>query len=88
MKVLWQKAVVDRIVDCQHAVLLVGDDEAEHLVPVSGLPEGAIEGTWLKVRFLDRSLVEVTIDRTATEQARQRIRSNLEELRKRGRREM
>jgi len=38
------EAVVDRIVDGARAVLLVGDDETELVVPVALLPEGAGEG--------------------------------------------
>lgn len=41
------QAVVDRIVDGERAVLLVGDDEGELVVPVGWLPEGASEGAVL-----------------------------------------
>jgi hypothetical protein len=48
------RAVVDRIVDGATAVLLVGPDEAELLVPADSLPDGAGDGTWV-VLDLDAS---------------------------------
>jgi hypothetical protein len=42
-------AVVDRIEDGRHAVLLLGPHEAELVVDVSLLPEGTVEGDWLRV---------------------------------------
>lgn len=41
------EAVVDRIVDGTHAVLLVGEGEVELVVPVTWLPAGAGEGSLL-----------------------------------------
>lgn len=42
-------AVVDRIEDGTHAVLHVGPDEVELVVDVAILPEGTVEGDWLRV---------------------------------------
>lgn len=42
-----QKAVVERIVAGRHAVLLVGDEEREHIVQLNQLPAEAKEGSWL-----------------------------------------
>jgi hypothetical protein len=44
-------AVVDRIVDGLHAVLLIGEAEVEVHVDVALLPEGTAEGDWLRVGF-------------------------------------
>lgn len=82
---MWEKAVVDRIVDGQHAVLLVGEAESEHVIPAKALPEQAREGAWLRVRIESGVLVDFALDAEETEQARQRVRSKLEQLRKRGR---
>jgi len=41
--------VVDRIVDGRHAVLLIGPDETELVVDVALLPEGTLEGDWLRL---------------------------------------
>jgi hypothetical protein len=81
-----EKAVVDRIVDSQYAVLLVGEDEVEHVVPVSSLPDGTQPGTWLQVQFEDDVLLNATIDVEETEQVRKRIEEKLARLRRRGRR--
>jgi hypothetical protein len=81
-----EKAVVDRIVDNQYAVLLVGEDEVEHVVPVSSLPDGTQPGTWLQVQFEDDVLLNATIDIEESEQVKKRIEEKLARLRRRGRR--
>lgn len=42
-----ENAVIDRIVDGNTALILVGADERQHDYPSDGLPEGAKEGCWL-----------------------------------------
>ena len=42
-------AVVDRIEDGRHAVLLVGGAEVELVVDATLLPEGTVEGDWLRL---------------------------------------
>jgi hypothetical protein len=80
-------AVVDRIVDGEHAVLIVGDPpELEVITPVARLPRDVREGHWLEVVLEDGRVVGATIDRAATEAARDRVRLKLEKLRERGRR--
>lgn len=81
-----ERAVVDRVVDGIHAVLLVGDAETEVVVPLARLPDGAREGTWLRVRFDGPALAEARLDPDETERARARIAAKLERLRRRGRR--
>lgn len=81
-----QRAVIDGIVDDMHVVLLVGPDEVERTVHRSLLPEGASEGTWLRVRFEDEQLVFAVIDQAATAEAIQRVTSKMDLLRERGRR--
>jgi hypothetical protein len=44
-------AVIDRIEDGRHAVLLVGAGEVELVVDVALLPAGAREGDWLRIGF-------------------------------------
>jgi len=44
-------AVVDRIEDGRHAVLLVGAAEVELVLDVALLPEGTVEGDWLRLGF-------------------------------------
>lgn len=77
------KAVIDRIVDGQHAVLLVGDDEREIVIPIHLLPNGAREGDWVKVAFDGDDIKSIEIDQAETERVRERVRSKLDQLRKR-----
>mgnify|MGYP001230767829 FL=1 len=81
---MWQQAVIDRIVDGRHAVLLVGEEEVEKVVPRECLPEGSAPGTWLRVRFEGERLVEAVIDEAETERARARVQEKLAALRRRG----
>lgn len=76
--------MVDRIVDHEHVVLLVGE-EIEHVVPRALLPEAITEGIWLRVVFEGDRLVSAVIDSEATERVRKRIESKLNQLRRRGR---
>ena len=80
-----ERAVIDRIVDGVHAVLLVGESERERVVPVGHLPRGATPGTWLTVRFDGDELVHAVVEDEETASARRRIQDKLERLRRRGR---
>ncbi len=42
-------AVVDRVEDGRHAVLLVGPDEVELVVAADRLPDGTREGDWVRM---------------------------------------
>lgn len=53
------EAVLDRIVDGNYAVLLVGDKEEERVVSVIQLPEGAKEGMKYKLTFEDDAIVAI-----------------------------
>jgi hypothetical protein len=79
------KAVVDRIEDGTHAVLLVGEEEREFVVAVEQLPAGAREGTWLRARVEGEELVVLGIDAGENEAVKQRIEDKLARLRQRGR---
>lgn len=80
----WQHAVVDRIKDGRHAVMLV-DYAEEKVVSVDQLPEGTTNGTWLRVRLNGDDLVEAEIDHEAGQRVRERVRVKMERLRRRGR---
>ena len=76
------RALHRMIVDGVTAVLLVGPDEAEHLVPADSLPDSADEGTWV-VLDLDASPPRVV--RTDDELTAARVASltrRLETIRK------
>ena len=76
-----QQAVIDRF-EGEWAVLLVGEEERRLNVPRKNLPRGAQEGHWLQVELEGDQLLSVSIDREATEQARQRVMEKLERLRR------
>ena len=79
-----EKAVVDRIEEGKHAVLLVGEEEREFVVPAERLPEGAKAGAWLRVRAEGESLTILGVDQGQEEAAKQRIEDKMARLRQRG----
>jgi hypothetical protein len=80
------KAVIDRIEDGRHAVLITRDPEAQYVFPVERMPPGVTDGSWLEVEIEDGKLISAVFDVAETEAARERTHSKLDKLRKRGRR--
>jgi hypothetical protein len=80
----YQNAVVDRIVDGQHAVLLI-NDSLELVVPATELPDGASEGSWLRVTIRGNTLVNAALDAEKTSQMAADVHEKMERLRTRGR---
>lgn len=76
-----EKAVVDRFEE-DKAVLLVGDDERQLVVERSLLPPATQEGQWLRIEVSEGVLVRAEIDEQETEEARARIASKLDGLRR------
>ncbi|MBI4286873.1 MAG: DUF3006 domain-containing protein [Chloroflexi bacterium] len=74
-----EKAAVDHI-DEGIAVLLVGDEEREMLVPLGRLPAGLQAGDWLKVTIIDGQLRKADLGIEETKRRRERIRSKLDKL--------
>ena len=68
------EAVVDRIVDGRHAVLLVGADEVELVLDVALLPEGTGEGDWLRLGLM--------LDAELTASRRAALAERLEHIRR------
>lgn len=84
----WFAAVVDRVEEGRHAVLLVDDPsgeprEREIVVALDKLPKGTKEGMWLQVLFAAGSIVDARLDAEATKAAEERIAAKLERLRQR-----
>ena len=75
------RAVVDRVVEGT-AVLLVGPDETERLVPADRLPAGAGEGTWLAVAPDADPVVVIAVDAEMTAARREGLEDRLERLRR------
>ncbi|MEK7874171.1 MAG: DUF3006 domain-containing protein, partial [Chloroflexota bacterium] len=67
-----ERAVIDRIDEGQ-AVLLVGDEERQVVVPLAKLPTGVAPGDWLKVTLDRGELVEAVPDARETARRRARI---------------
>lgn len=65
------KAVIDRF-EGDYAVLLFGDGDLKAEIPRVLLPEGATEGSWLKVSF--------ELDEEETLRRKEKIGSLLEKL--------
>jgi len=80
-----RRAVIDRFINGQHAVLIIGDSEEQRVVDRSRLPTGAREGTWLRLQFDDDELIKATIDTAETERVRARVEEKMRRLRERGR---
>jgi hypothetical protein len=78
-------AVIDRIEDGRHAVLLLEAEGFQIVIPVEELPEGASEGDWLRVVVEDERLVRAQVDSAATKAAKDSIREKMNRLRQRGR---
>jgi hypothetical protein len=72
--------VVDRIVGGV-AVVLVGDEEAEHELDVTTLPPGTGEGTWLRVHRSSEGLVVVGQDEEGESLQRHKVAARLDRLR-------
>jgi hypothetical protein len=67
-------AVIDRLEDGRHAVLLVGPDEIELVLDAGLLPAGAGEGDWLRLGL--------RVDEALTAQRRAGVSARLEHLRR------
>jgi hypothetical protein len=77
------RAVIDRLVDGATAVLLVGPDEDELLVPVGSLPAGAVAGSWVVLDLAADPAAVVEVDVELTEARRHGFETRLERLRQR-----
>lgn len=80
-----EKAVIDRIVDGKTAVILVGENEIQYEYPANKLPEGAKEGSWLRVEVEEDEITTIELDQQETNIVSDRIQSKMDKLRKRGR---
>jgi hypothetical protein len=79
------RAVIDRIVDGHTAVLLVGDDEIELLLPTDALPDGAADGTWVVLDTSTDPPTVLRIDEQLTWDRFDRLSARLEAIRRKRR---
>jgi hypothetical protein len=75
------KGVIEQIIPHKQAVLLLGEDEEEVVIPCSMLPRGAKEGDWVKVERLEGAITRVEMDPEETAKTKARISAKLESLR-------
>ncbi|MCD8501611.1 MAG: DUF3006 domain-containing protein [Bacillaceae bacterium] len=78
------KAVIDRVVDGDKVVLLVGNEETELVLGKEQLPEGAKEGMWVTVSLEGDKVKSITIDHGHSLHDRDRIEAKMNLLKKRG----
>lgn len=76
---------IDRIEEGRYAVLLVEALAKEIIVDVSELPEGAKEGTYLKVTLIDGDVQRMTINQKETDKMEQEIKEKLQRIQSRSR---
>ena len=76
------RAVIDRIVDGATAVLLVGPDETELLLPADELPGTAGEGVWVVLDLDSDPVAVLAVDTELTEQRAKRIANQMERIRR------
>ncbi|MDV2684947.1 DUF3006 domain-containing protein [Alkalihalophilus lindianensis] len=75
------KAILDRIVDGEKAVLLVGPDQKEVILPISSLPQDALEGDHFQVTFVNDRVVFMEKNQKEEQATKKRINNTLEQLR-------
>ncbi|OIJ13789.1 hypothetical protein BKP35_08390 [Anaerobacillus arseniciselenatis] len=79
------KAVIDRFVDGELAVLLVGEEEKEYNVPIKDLPQGAKEGSIVNVTITDGTIVALQLLLEETNAQQNRMNEKLNQLKSRKR---
>lgn len=77
-----ERAVIDRV-DEGLAVLLVGDEERQVVVPLAKLPTGVGPGDWLGVTLERGQLVQAVPDAGETARRRARIQAKMDRIFKR-----
>ncbi len=81
--VMAERAVIDRVEEGS-AVLLIGDDEKEFVVPLRELPVGSEPGVWLTVTLTDSGRLQTAqIDSETTKRRRALMQERLDQLLKR-----
>lgn len=75
------KGVLDRIVDDEHAVILVEQLGKEFVISSSLLPEGSKEGTWFTLVLNEDTIVKMDIDQVQTDFIKGVIDDKLNKLR-------
>ncbi|PIB54588.1 DUF3006 domain-containing protein, partial [Pseudomonas sp. 2822-17] len=81
------QAVIDRIVEGKHAVVLIGEDEVEKIVPIELISDNVNEGDWIEIKIdNDGNIISIEQDTQSTKGTKQRVKNKMELLRKRSKR--
>jgi hypothetical protein len=75
------KATIDRFEDGK-AILFVGENEDEYMMPRASLPRGAVLGLWLLVEIEDHHVINAVIDEEETSRVRERLSQKVAKLRR------
>ncbi|MGD9679014.1 MAG: DUF3006 domain-containing protein [Vulcanibacillus sp.] len=76
------KAVVDRIEDGKKAVILVGENQIEHIIDINQLPGGTSEGDLLQVQIDGDKIINIELDIEETENTKTRIIEKMKKIQK------
>ena len=80
---------VDEIIDKKYAVLLDREDESKKLdTPLKDIPIKVKEGDIVNLGFKDNKIVFAEVDVEATKKAREEVEKLLDELKKKGSKEL
>ena len=80
---------VDEIIDKKIAVLLDKEDESIKIdIPLKDMPVKVKEGDILNLEFKDNKIVSAEVDIEATKKAREEVNNLLDELKKKGNKDL
>jgi nitrogen regulatory protein PII-like uncharacterized protein len=79
------KATIDRF-EADKAVLIVGENEEEYIVPRSSLPRGVVQGLWLLVEVENNHVINAIVDEDETVKVKKRIVEKIARHKREGRR--
>lgn len=74
-------AVLDRIVEEQHAVFLAEKNQVEWVVPMNHVPDSSVTGDWFRLYVIENEVESIERDEQRTGEARKLARKRLQLLR-------
>jgi 2',3'-cyclic-nucleotide 2'-phosphodiesterase (5'-nucleotidase family) len=73
------KATIDRF-EVDKAVLIVGENRDEYIIPRASLPHGVVQGLWLLVEIEDNRITNVAIDEEETAKVKEKLAEKIARL--------
>jgi hypothetical protein len=74
------KTTIDRFEE-DNAVLIIGENKDEYIVPRPSLPHGVVIGLWLLVEVEDHHVINAVIDEEEASKVRERLAEMIARLR-------